>query len=152
MIAVEVFVVPGMAFVGVTGIALLVTSLGLVTLDRWPTTSNDWVNLAATLTTFGFSLVAAVIGAITLTYYLPSIPYANRLVLRPPTESESRDEPNRGRLLGLVGVSVTTLRPAGKAQFGDDFLDVIAENDYVEPGKRVQVIEIEGNRIVVKEI
>ncbi len=55
-------------------------------------------------------------------------------------------------LLGAIGIAVTTLRPAGKAQIGDDFLDVMAEGDYVQPGSRVQVIEIEGNRIVVKEI
>ena len=48
--------------------------------------------------------------------------------------------------------TATPLRPAGKAQIGDDFLDVIAEGDYVQPGSRVQIIEIEGNRIVVKEI
>ena len=51
-----------------------------------------------------------------------------------------------------MGVAVTPLRPSGKAQFGEQFLDVIAEGDYVSPGGRVQVIEIEGSRIVVKEI
>ena len=55
-------------------------------------------------------------------------------------------------LLGAIGVAATTLRPAGKAQFGDEFLDVIAEGDFVNPGARVQVIEIEGNRVVVKPI
>lgn len=157
MIAVEIFIVPGFTFVGLTGIVLVLASLGLVTLDRWPTTSQDWVNLGGTLTTFGFSVVAAVIGAITLAYYLPSLPYANRLVLRPPTDLPEGEVTSSypsvpARLLGAVGVSVTTLRPAGKAQFGDDFLDVIAEGDFVEPGKRVQIVEIEGNRIVVKEV
>jgi membrane-bound serine protease (ClpP class) len=154
MIAVEVFVVPGFTFVGLTGIVLVVTSLGLVTLDRWPTTSRDWINLGSTLTTFGLSLVAAVIGAICLTYYLPSIPYANRMVLAPPSDEPVSEKPGMvpARLLGAIGVSLTTMRPAGKAQFGDDFLDVIAEGDYVEAGKRLQIIEIEGNRIVVKEI
>jgi membrane-bound serine protease (ClpP class) len=37
-------------------------------------------------------------------------------------------------------------------QFGDQFIDVLAEGSYVELGTRVQVIEIEGNRIVVKEV
>jgi membrane-bound serine protease (ClpP class) len=55
-------------------------------------------------------------------------------------------------LLGAIGVAATTLRPAGKARFGDEFLDVIAEGDYIDPGSRVQVIEIEGNRIVVKQV
>ncbi len=154
MIAVEVFVVPGVAFVGVAGIALVITSLGLVTLDRWPTTGHEWIGLGQTLTTFGLSLVAAVIGAICLTYYLPSIPYANRMVLKPPPEESVAEKAASvpSRLLGAIGVSVTTLRPSGKAQFGDEFLDVVAEGDYVEPGKRLQIIEIEGNRIVVKEI
>jgi membrane-bound ClpP family serine protease len=154
MIAVEVFIVPGVAFVGLAGIALVIVSLALVTLDRWPTTSQDLVSLGSTLTTFGLSLVAAVAGAIALAHYLPSIPYANRLVLKPPTEgAESSIHPAvPSRMLGEIGVSVTTLRPAGKAQFGEQFLDVIAEGDYVEPGKRVQIVEIEGYRIVVKEI
>lgn len=153
MIAVEVFVVPGITFVGLAGIMLVITSLGLVTLDRWPTTSNDWINLGSTLTTFGLSLVTAVIGAICLTYYLPTIPYANRLVLQPPDDEKAPESPVApARLLGAIGVSVSTLRPSGKAQFGDDYLDVVAEGDFVEPGKRLQVIEIEGNRIVVKEI
>ena len=55
-------------------------------------------------------------------------------------------------LLGAIGVAATPLRPAGKVQFGDQFVDVVAEGSYVVPGTRVQVIEIEGNRVVVKEV
>jgi membrane-bound serine protease (ClpP class) len=55
-------------------------------------------------------------------------------------------------LLGAVGVAATPLRPAGKVQFGDEFVDVVAEGGYVPPGARVQVIEIEGIRVVVKEV
>ena len=54
-------------------------------------------------------------------------------------------------LLGAIGVAVSPLRPAGKMQFGDEFVDVVAEGGYIAPGTRVQVIEIEGNRVVVKE-
>ena len=58
----------------------------------------------------------------------------------------------QGALLGAIGVTATPLRPAGKVRFGDDFIDVIAEGSYVMPGTRVQVVEIEGNRVVVKEV
>jgi len=60
--------------------------------------------------------------------------------------------PDLSPLLGAVGSAATPLRPAGKARFGDDFVDVIAEGTYVEAGARIQVIEIEGNRVVVKEV
>ncbi len=54
--------------------------------------------------------------------------------------------------MGAIGVAATPLRPAGKTQFGEQFVDVVAEGGYVRPGARVQVIEIEGNRVVVKEV
>ena len=54
--------------------------------------------------------------------------------------------------LGAIGVAVTPLRPAGIARIGDDFVDVVAEGSYVPEGNRVQVIEIEGHRVVVKEV
>jgi membrane-bound serine protease (ClpP class) len=157
LIAVEIFLVPGLGFSGIAGVALVVTSLVLVTLERWPQTSHDWAQMGGTLTTLSLSLVAAVAAAFVLAWFLPSMPYFNRLVLAPPEEQEvaaSSSAATRvpAALLGAIGVAATPLRPAGKAQFGDDFLDVIAEGDYVNPGSRVQVIEIEGNRIVVKEV
>jgi membrane-bound ClpP family serine protease len=160
LIGLEIFVLPGFGVTGISGIALVVASLVLVTLERMPETSEDWLNVGATVTTMGISLVAAIVGACVLAWYLPHIPFANRLVLQPPAESESGYDQDAlgGRpehaqaLLGAIGVAATTLRPAGKARFGDEFLDVVAEGDYVNPGSRVQVIEIEGNRIVVKEV
>ena len=55
-------------------------------------------------------------------------------------------------LLGAIGGAATSLRPAGKVQFGDQYVDVVAEGSFVQPGTRVQVVEIEGNRVVVKEV
>jgi membrane-bound serine protease (ClpP class) len=154
LIGLEIFVIPGFGFTGISGIVLLISSLVLVTLERMPQTSQDWVSLGSTFGTFGLSLVSALAAAFLLAWYLPSIPYANRLVLQPPNDESQ--EGGQGfvnpALLGAIGVAATPLRPAGKAQIGDDFLDVIAEGDYVQPGSRVQIIEIEGNRIVVKEI
>jgi membrane-bound serine protease (ClpP class) len=157
LIAIEIFVVPGFGVPGISGLVLLITSLALVTLERMPSTTGEWVALGSTLTTFGVALVAALIGAFAVAYYLPSIPGANRLVLKPPAENFYDDETGgpisaASSLLGAMGVAATPLRPAGKAQIGDDFLDVVAEGDYVEAGTRVQIIEIEGNRIVVKRI
>lgn len=157
LIGVEVFVVPGFGVPGISGILLVIASLVLVTMEKMPETNQDWLNLGLTLTTFGVSMVGAIVAAFMLSWYLPHIPYANRLMLQPPAEEDfdstaAAIAPSLAALLGAIGVAITPLRPAGKARFGDDFLDVIAEGDYVNPGSRVQVIEIEGNRVVVKEV
>jgi len=94
---------------------------------------------------------------------LPGIPWANRLILKPPAEgtgegdefadfSGAGTQPELAALLGAMGVAATMLRPAGLARFGDDFIDVVTDGDFIPAGSRIQVIEIEGNRIVVKEV
>lgn len=160
LIGVEIFILPGFGVTGISGVLLLLISLGLVTLEKKPETSQEWISFGSTLGTFGLGLFGAVLVAMVVAWYLPHIPYASRLVLKPPSEEEELLEEDEvqvvhseyGRLLGAIGVAVTTLRPAGMARFGDDFVDVMAEGSYIHPGGRVQVVEIEGNRVVVKEV
>lgn len=163
LIGLEIFVIPGFGVTGISGIILVVVSLGLATLEKRPETTQEWLSFGRTLGAVGLSMIGAIILAFVGAYYLPSMPIANRLVLRPP--KEARDEydeeagvshdnilPDLASLLGAIGVAATTLRPAGIARFGDSFVDVISEGSFIPAGTRVQVIEIEGHRVVVKEV
>jgi membrane-bound serine protease (ClpP class) len=158
LIGLEVFVLPGFGVAGISGILLVLGSLGLVAYGHWPRSNEEWVSFGQKLSPFGISILGALAAAFLLARYLPSIPFANRLMLRPQEEAGEVDEPldpaqaELHALLGAIGVAATPLRPAGKMQFGEQFIDVVAEGGYVLPGTRVQVIEIEGNRVVVKEV
>jgi membrane-bound ClpP family serine protease len=158
LVGLEIFVVPGLGITGVSGVILMVVSLALVTLVKKPETTEEWMSFGTTLTTLGLGLVGSVVAALVLAWYLPHIPYASRLVLIPPSEEgepfeeEEPAAPATASLLGTIGEAATTLRPAGKARFGDDYVDVVAEGSYVPAGARIQVVEIEGNRVVVKAI
>jgi membrane-bound serine protease (ClpP class) len=158
LIGVEIFLIPGFGVTGVSGIVLVLVGLALATLVKKPETTQEWVDFGTTLSQFGASLIAAVVAALALAWYVPHIPWANRLVLPPPSGTDADGESTDGlderlvALLGAIGEAATILRPAGKARFGEEYVDVVAEGSYVEAGARVQVIEIEGNRIVVKEV
>ncbi|MCS6849570.1 MAG: hypothetical protein NZ700_00195 [Gemmataceae bacterium] len=157
LIALEVFVVPGFGVTGVSGILFALVGLGLATLEKKPETTQEWLDFGQTIGMFGMGLVAAVLVALFMGRYLPHIPGANRLVLPPPTErpDEAAALPSElpyASLLGAVGTATTPLRPAGMVQFGDQYVDVVAEGSFVAPGARVRVIEVEGNRVVVQEI
>ena len=52
--------------------------------------------------------------------------------------------------LEAEGVTKTTLRPAGKAQFGDKRLDVVAESGMIDADTAVRVVKVEGSRVVVR--
>ena len=160
LIGIEVFLLPGLGVTGISGIILVVAGLGLATVERLPQTSAEWVGFGWTLTKFGVGMVGATVAAFVVGHFLPHIPYANRLVLSPPGEKEgsvnataaSGTQEALAALLGAVGTAATAMRPAGMARFGDAYVDVVSEGSYVPAGARVQVIEIEGNRVVVKEV
>ncbi|HKB41578.1 MAG TPA: NfeD family protein, partial [Gemmataceae bacterium] len=158
LLGIEIFVLPGFGVCGISGIILVIGSLALVAYGHWPQSGREWVDLSKQVGPLGLVLMGSVVLAVLLARYLPNIPYANRLLLKPQTETEGIDEAveavqsAHAALLGAIGVSATPLRPAGKVQFGDQFVDVVAEGSYIAPGSRVQVIEIEGNRVVVKQV
>ena len=55
-------------------------------------------------------------------------------------------------LVGEEGVTVAPLRPAGMALFKDKKVDVVSVGDFIEMDQRVKVVEISGNRVVVRAI
>jgi membrane-bound serine protease (ClpP class) len=55
-------------------------------------------------------------------------------------------------LLGKRGVTTTPLLPAGKAQFGDEIIDVISDGDLIPLGASIAVAEVNGSEVVVRAI
>lgn len=55
-------------------------------------------------------------------------------------------------LLGKKGVAVTDLRPAGTGNFDDIRFDVVSEGCYIKKGAKLEIIKVNGSRLVVKEI
>lgn len=55
-----------------------------------------------------------------------------------------------GRLAGKQGTSVTVLRPAGLVEIGGQKIDVVTEGEMIDAGTPVEVLRVEGNRVVVR--
>lgn len=70
---------------------------------------------------------------------------------RTTTEQGYVSSVNRLELIGLKGTTLTPLRPAGTANFDHERLDVVSEGGYIDKGKNVKIIKVEGARIVVRE-
>ncbi|MBX7105566.1 MAG: hypothetical protein K1X57_15895 [Gemmataceae bacterium] len=155
----EIFIIPGFGITGISGILLILFGLALATVERMPASSAEWGDLGRTMLTFGMTLVGSLILAFAAARFLPHIPVANRLMLQSPDDPDAPPDPERMAqaaedlaLLGAIGTAATMLRPAGMAQFGDRFIDVVTDGSFVQAGTQVRVIEIEGKRIVVKEV
>ena len=158
LLGLEIFVFPGFGAPGIVGILCMLAGLGLVTIDRIPQTGSEWGELGSKVSQYMFGMVGAVGLAFLIARFLPKVPYANRMLLAPPAENThgvANDLPGGSEaagLLGAIGTTNTTLRPAGVVRFADKFVDVVSDGGFIPAGTRVQVIAVEGTRIVVKEV
>ncbi len=59
---------------------------------------------------------------------------------------------NRTDLLGKEGITLTILRPAGTIVINNERIDAVSEGGFIEQDAKVKVIEVEGARIVVREV
>lgn len=77
----------------------------------------------------------------------------NKVVLMDATDTESGyvSNVNRVELLGRVAKTSTPLRPAGAIELDGERIDVVSEGSYIDKGKNVTIVKVEGSRIVVRE-
>jgi membrane-bound serine protease (ClpP class) len=149
LLAVEVFVLPGFGIAGAAGILALLAALVLSMLG--PGDTPQVVMLAAGRVVL--ALLLALLASLLLLRFLPRLPFGGRLILRTELDSTrgyASAPRSDARLLGKRGRATSPLRPAGIAEFEGHRVDVVSEGDLIDAGQIVEVIRVDGNRIVVR--
>lgn len=164
-LAVELFVLPGFGVAGIGGALLLLTSLVMadLTYNGIPKTMRQLTELTDTMLVIFISGGVFVGVAVVLSRHFGSLPLLNRIALQPPAPSgpvgskgtgpSGQAAAARANLrLGDCGVASTPLRPAGKARFGNHYIDVVTDATFITKGSPVKIIEIASNQVVVGEM
>lgn len=153
---IEVLVLPGFGAFGIGGLALIVIGLVLSSqtfvfprnsYQLGEMTRNLWLLIAS---------AAVVMAALSfLKYLLPQTRWMRNLALAVP-DDEALDRAERltdyEHLLGKIGMATTPLMPAGRARFGDQQVQVVTDGTPVAAGVDVRVVDVMGNRVVVKPL
>lgn len=158
LLAVEILFIPGFGIAGIPGIILIfvgaILSFQDFTIPRTPYDANLFImNIFIVMC----SLIGSGIAIFLLFKFMPGMPLFNRLVL---TTSETAQggfvipsQPAGGSdLTGAKGIALTALHPTGKIEVNNNTLDVVTDGEFIEKGQTVEIIEIRGNRIVVKAL
>ncbi len=155
----EVFVLPGFGIFGLGGGLLVLSSLLLASqtfvIPRNEYQLGQFQNSMMMVAAAGAGIIFSVA---VLRRFLPHIPMFNQLIQAPPTDEELSDLSEReslahsADLIGQRGHTVTQLTPGGKAQFGNDVVDVLCDGEVISAGAEVEVVEARSNRIVVREV
>ncbi len=161
-LALELFVFPGFGVFGMSGILLILVSVVMASHTFvWPSRGYEYRQMGQTLMQLCLAIVAVTACAVIVGRYLPSLPLFNRMVLKPepldgpydPTAKPTADpDAPLFYLIGETGRTTSVLRPTGKARFGELLVDVTADGFFIEPGCLVEVVEVQGARVIVRKV
>jgi membrane-bound ClpP family serine protease len=133
---------PGFAVPGITGLILLIASVVLTASSL----SEALIMILGILIVLSLVFVIALRSAVS--GKLSRSPLVNRI--RPTKEEGYLSTRDMNYFVGHQGVATTVLRPAGTADFEGVKLDVVTEGEFIDKGARLQVVRVEGRRIVVR--
>jgi len=166
LLMVEIFVLPGFGIAGFAGILCILAGLfGMLVKNPpdklpWPQDVPAWNDFTWGVAGLASGFFGFVVLAWFLTKYLPKFQFLSGLILLPTAAKKgsefevSMTAPVESKTaivnIGDIGEVVSILRPTGKAKFGDAMVDVVAEADFLDKGTKIEIIEIHGNRVVVK--
>ena len=105
------------------------------------------------LAALGIALVISVVLFLLIVSRLPSSKLWNKIVLQKSSRTEEGyvSAAERSELVGKMGEVLTELRPSGTARIDGRPVDVISEGAYIQKGKQIVVLSVNGSRVVVRE-
>jgi membrane-bound serine protease (ClpP class) len=108
--------------------------------------------LTLPLRQLGVAVAAAVVVGAVISRWLPKSQVYSQLVSQSASGvvSVAAQERAQQLRLGQVGEAVSVLRPGGKAQFGEDIIDVITQGEMIAKGRRVRVLGHSGTEAIVE--
>ena len=105
--------------------------------------------------TTGFGFVAvSLIGVPVLVglafKYWPYTPMGKAFLGELPDEEEIRPEDPRRELVGRLGVAKSKMLPSGSVSIDGRMIDAVSSGAAIDPGQTIVVVEVRGNRVVVR--
>ena len=151
LLMLELLVIPGFGVAGLGGIGLLLYGLYLLLLPEVPV--GDEIMSQAT-DGFLIGLIGAAIGLYLLGRLMIKTKFWEQLTSPDIQKKEDGYTTTFGweSLIGETGTADTDLHPSGWVKVDDQRVFVVSEGEFVEKGKSVQILKVDGNRIVVREI
>jgi membrane-bound serine protease (ClpP class) len=157
LLVVEIFLIPGFGVTGISGIVLMVVALVLSRQEFIiPRVPWEWTIFLKNLRNVGFGFAGSLVLLVVILRLFPRTPGLKRLILESSQETIAgytvQSLETSALLTGRKGTAVTALRPAGKADFDGEILVVETDGEFIEQGSAVEVIEVSGNRIMVRRV
>lgn len=145
LLLMEILVIPGFGVAGILGILAILAALVMSVVGAGA--SPEFFMLAAARI-IG-ALLVALVASFVLLRFMPRTPMGRRLILDTGLGGAVESQ---ALLLGKRGRTSSPLRPAGFADIDGERVDVVSEGDMIDAGTPVEVVRVDGNRVVVRRL
>ncbi|MYB66645.1 hypothetical protein F4X73_18325 [Candidatus Poribacteria bacterium] len=146
LVFIEILILPGFGAAGVPGIIIFCVGVGMI----W---TNEGVKTALIFTSIALIFVIPI--AIILLSLIRETSIGKTFILDAAESSDKGYHAAPRELTALVGKSgktITPLRPAGVALINGQRVDIVTQGEFVEPETEIEVIQVEGSRVVVRSL
>lgn len=139
---------------------VFVPSFGLITLFALACLAGGlaiFFNISPTAGWTGVVVAVIMVPATLVFAYkiFPKTSFGKTVTLDGPKKIRGEGVPDAEQLKGLLGKQaavISPLRPVGMCDFEGTKLECVAESGYIEKGKTVVVIKVEGTQLTVRQI
>lgn len=139
LIVVEIIFVPGTTLVGVVGFVFMLLGIGLS--FRYFGGSVGWITTASTVA----------VTSVTLFFSFKSGVW-ERFSLKTTSDGKVNDGMVEQVKTGTEGITLSALRPSGKAELKEKTYEVRTMGNYLEAGTKIRVMQILSNQIIVERL
>ncbi len=155
LIGVEIFVIPGFGFAGISGIVLFFGSLILIMLnnDTFDFSMVPWSEITKATAT----LIGGMSGAFLLMFFggvrLSNSKAFSKIALVNTLQKEDGYTSNfyaEKQLVGKIGIAYSVLRPSGKVEIDHEIYDAYTSGGFIEQGQEIVVVSDGGTSLKVK--
>lgn len=140
LVIVEVFLPSGLF--GVAGALCLITAIAM-TYSDYGVAAGTWL--------LGGVILATLVGLVLWVKFFPRTATGRRMMLT-QTSGNVAPEHDFEALLHKRGVARSHLRPSGIAEIEGHRVDVVSEGGMIPPDSNVQVVAVDGTKIVVRKL
>ena len=151
LLLLEMLVIPGFGIVGLGGIGFMLYGLYLLLLPDVPVGEEI---MEQAMDGFMIGIVGAVIGLILLIRLMMKTKFWDQLTAPDIQKKEDGYSNTQGweSLKGSTGISDTDLHPSGWVKIEEERIFVISEGGFIDEGKEVMILSVDGNRVLVREL
>jgi membrane-bound serine protease (ClpP class) len=153
LLGLEIFIFPGYFIPGALGLILVFISMFMAGISPKIPFDLEWPSVQEQANSVAVSFIITVLGFGFIYYWMMKDPKRVPLVLTKELTKESgyTAPEDYSPLLNKTGVSVTDLHPSGKAKIEGETIEVVTNGDFIESGQEIEVVEVEGIRVVVQK-